>query len=171
MQDYRLSDSLPFSPAPWIHGRKIARIFKMLLQSSSCEHDSDFTHGAYLSNISDYKNGFHWLTMSHNLPWKRCHSVRRLGGTLLCHVNVDQLASTKNKYPRFVGFRYMFYIEVVGSLFALYLVSYNQEIKEDNANTSRVGAELFVSLTFRTLVILYQLVFRILAQVDEHARI
>ena len=49
----------------------------------------------------------------------------------------------------------MFSIEVIGSLFALYLVSDNQEIKEDNANNSRMGAELFVSLTFRTLVILY----------------
>ena len=38
----------------------------------------------------------------------------------------------------------------------IYLLYNNQEIEEDNANISRVGAGLFVSLMFRTLVISFQ---------------
>ena len=57
---------------------------------------------------------------------------------LLCQIVVNQLVRKDTKYPMGVGYTFSVLI---------YLVSDNQEIKEDNANTSRVGAGRFVSLT------------------------
>ena len=61
MHDFRLKNSPPFSLAPRIHSWKSACI-SMLLQSSSSEHASDFTHWVYLCYISDDRKAFHWLT-------------------------------------------------------------------------------------------------------------
>ena len=66
--DCRLSDSLPFSPTPWIYGGKKSLVFQC-----SCDHQ-EFTLWSTSAISATTVRDFIGL-LSRMTPWKRCHLV------------------------------------------------------------------------------------------------
>ena len=104
-QGYSLSDSPPFSVAPWIQSRKNRLYSNAFARSSSSEHALDFTHTVYLGCTRDDRNGLHWYTKSH-IPHPPLETVpfspplisfRRFDDDLWCQILVNQLVRTEIK--------------------------------------------------------------------------